>query len=171
MKSDEDRYVRQLIENLQRRDLAPMERARSLQEYKKKLGDKDWTEVERLTGISRRRRQQYLALFKLPQYIKDEIMGMGKEKLKSQITEKHARALLLLNKMEKEQKELFERIKATKNPVSGNEAIKIVKEIKKKARDKAKDSSIVIYYKDDAQLLKKLEAEIEKVRRRLKNAS
>jgi ParB family chromosome partitioning protein len=51
------RLVHQLIENIQREDLSPIDKARGLLELKAALGkNAQWKVVEKITGISERRR-------------------------------------------------------------------------------------------------------------------
>ena len=124
----EDRLAQQLIENIHREDLNPVDKARGLIEFKVLLG-KEWKEVEQKMGLSRRRRQQFTALLNLPENIQKEIVALGRRPAKNQVTEKHARALLKLNKYPNKQLELFKKIKNNKKPIAGDEAIELAKEL------------------------------------------
>lgn len=165
----ENRYASQIIENIHRKDFSPIERAMALIEYKKMLGDNaEWYEVERLVGISSRRRQQYMALFKLPQYIQDEIVAIGRKPSKNQITEKHARALLLLNNYPEMQKALFGKIKDSPVSISGDQAIIEAKKVKNKNSRKetagSKRGVFQIEYTTTEELLAKLMEKIESLK-------
>jgi ParB family transcriptional regulator, chromosome partitioning protein len=157
----EDRYARQLIENIQREDLSPIEKAIALLEYKEKLGDSAvWSDVEKLVGLSTRRRQQYLSLLNLPEKIQHEIVATGRKKAVNQLTEKHARALLLLNSLPEKQWDLFEEIKGSKETISGDDAINKAKEYKgKKERHR-----FSITYKTETELLSLLEEKIKQLK-------
>jgi ParB family transcriptional regulator, chromosome partitioning protein len=126
-----NRYAKQIIENIQREDLSPIDKARALLEYKGMLGAKSiWAEVEKMVGISETRRKQFIALLNLPEAIQKEIVTIGKKADKNIITEKHARALLMLKDSPEQQCELFELIKTNEKQMTGEEAITKAKEMK-----------------------------------------
>ncbi len=129
--ADKDRLAIQLVENIQREDLSPIDKARGLLEYKKSLGKgAQWKHVEEITGISERRRQQFLALLDLPEDIQNEIVSLGNDRTtKNVITEGHARALLKLKKYPDKQKELFEQIKNGTKPLTSKEAMTAAREM------------------------------------------
>jgi len=128
-----DRYAKQLIENIQREDFTPIDKARALLEYKDMLGpDSVWAEVEKRVGISDRRRKQFIELLNLPADIQKQIVAIGTRQKENVITEKHARALLLLNKDSERQLELFEMIKNSETPMTGDEALTLAREIRDK---------------------------------------
>lgn len=118
----QERLARQLVENLQREDLSPVDKARALVAFKNELGkDAPWSEVEGQIGISETTRKQYTRLLKLPEDIQREIVSVGRGKKADQITEKHARALLMLRKHPSRQRSLFKQIQETS--ISGDDAI------------------------------------------------
>lgn len=153
------RRAHQLIENLQREDLSPVDKARAILEFKQLAGS--WEEVDKLTGLSPRRRQHYTALLSLPEQMQKEIVATGKKPAKDQITEKHARALLLLKKNPEKQQELFNLIKNTKNPLTGDQAIDEAKELKGKPKFK----TFSVRYATEEDLIDKLEEELARLRR------
>lgn len=119
----EDRLARQLIENIQREDLSPMEKARGLLELKAQLGSETpWRRVEELTGLSERRRKQFIALLNLPEAIQGQLVGTGSRPAKNELTEKHARALLKLRAYPDRQQELFELVRYGEESLSGDAA-------------------------------------------------
>lgn len=120
---EEDRLARQLIENIQREDLSPMEKARGLLELKARLGSETpWLRVEELTGLSERRRKQFIALLNLPQAMQEHIVGTGSRPARNELTEKHARALLKLRVYPERQQELFDLVRYGEEPLSGDAA-------------------------------------------------
>lgn len=158
--SANDRFAKQIIENIQREDLSPIEKALALLEYKEKIGpDAIWADVEKVVGISDRRRKQYIKLLELPENIQKEIVAIGKKPSRNQITEKHARALLLLNNMPEKQLELFKTIKSSKEPVTGDEAIQKAQEI----RGKANIHKFAINYRTERELLEKLKEKVKEL--------
>ena len=156
------RFAHQLIENIQREDFSPIDKARALLEYKSILGtESTWSEVEQKVGVSATRRKQFVALLNLPAAIQGEIVSIGKRPAKNQISEKHARALLLLNKLPQQQAELFNLIKQGKNPITGDEAIAKAKEMKGTPTRRI----FRISYQSQAELIEKLQhalAELKK---------
>ncbi|NMC35207.1 MAG: ParB/RepB/Spo0J family partition protein [Veillonellaceae bacterium] len=162
--STQKRYAQQLIENIQREDLSPIDKATAILEYREKLGPEAvWADVERTVGISEMRRKQFMALLNLPENIQKEIVATGRKPAKNQITEKHARALLLLNSFPEKQLELFELIKTSPEPITGDSAIAKAKEIKgKKALH-----HFSLTYKNERELLEKLEEKVKELKSQL----
>lgn len=152
------RKALQLVENLQREDLSAIEKARALIDYKNDVGS--WEEVERLTGISTRRRQQFIAILKLPEEIQSKVVSLGNKPKKNNFTEKHARALLSLRKNPEKQKELFELIVNSKNPLPSIEALEKAKEFKGRPAFK----TLVIKYSSKEELIKKLKQELNRLK-------
>ena len=127
--NENERLALQLIENIQREDLSPIDKARGLLELKSKLGkEATWQKIEVATGISESRRKQFLSLLNLPEQIQNEIVSIGRKPSKNQVTEKHARALKRLNKFSDKQLELFKKIKNSKKSITGDEADRLAKE-------------------------------------------
>lgn len=122
--------AQQFIENIHREDLSPIDKARGLLELKEKMGSKtQWKDVEAITGLHTRRRQQFLALLDLPTDIQKTIVSLGAKPLSQQVTEGHARALLKLKTDEDKQRKLFEMILNGESPVSTKMAMDIAKEM------------------------------------------
>jgi len=156
-----DRYAKQLIENLQREDLSPIDKARALLEYKQRLGKNSiWQEVEKTINISETRRKQFISLLKLPEDIQKEIVAIGRRPSQNAVTEKHARALLMLNKYPDQQLELFELIKNSYQQITGDEAIVKAREIK------GKDTAQVlrITYRSTEELIQLLEQKLAELK-------
>ena len=159
--SQENRYAQQLIENIQREDLSPIEKARAILEYKERLGtEANWADVERTVGIGESRRKQFIALLNLPEGIQKDIVATGRKPAKNQITEKHARALLLLNAFPEKQLELFELIKTSPEPITGDAAISQAKEIK----GKKAVHHFSLTYKNERDLLEKLQEKVKELK-------
>jgi ParB family chromosome partitioning protein len=152
----------QLVENLQREDLSPVDKARGILEFKELVGS--WEEVDRLTGLSPRRRQQFTALLKLPDEIQKDIISSGRRPAKAEITEKHARALLALRKEPERQKELFELMTHSKKPLTGDEAVLKAREFKGEPVQRV----LSIRYTSEEDLIHKLETELRKLKENLK---
>jgi hypothetical protein len=123
--------------------------------------DVAWAEVENKLGISETRRKQFISLLNLPAEIQNEIVSLGSKASKNQITEKHARALLALNKLPNEQTELFEIIRNGKNSISGDEAIEKAKEMK----GEEKIRLFKISYHNVEELIDKLQRAILKLKK------
>lgn len=159
--SAENRYAQQLIENIQREDLSPIDKATAILEYKEKLGAQAvWDDVERTVGISEIRRKQFISLLNLPENIQKDIVATGRKPSKNQITEKHARALLLLNSFPEKQLELFELIKTSPEPITGDAALSKAREIK----GKKAIHHFTLTYKNERELLDKLEEKIKELK-------
>jgi ParB family transcriptional regulator, chromosome partitioning protein len=157
-----DRYAKQLIENIQREDFSPIDKARALLEYKDMLGPEAiWADVEKLVGLSERRRKQFVALLRLPEQIQKEIVIIGRRPAKNSITEKHARALLLLNSYPEKQIELFELIKNGDEPITGDDAINKAKQVK----GKNSLHTFKATYRTDEELIQILEQALNKLKR------
>ena len=155
------RFAQQMIENIHREDFSPIDKARAIIEYKGLLGErKPWSEVEQKIGISETRRKQFVSLLNLPAEIQSEIVAIGKRPSKNQLTEKHARALLMLNKMPEKQAELFNFIRTDKTKITGDEAIEKAKNIK------GKKTQLIfrLTYQNREELIKKLEQTLSKLK-------
>lgn len=161
--ADKDRLAIQLIENIQREDLSPIDKARGLLEYKRSLGPKSqWKEVEEITGISERRRQQFLALLDLPEDMQDEIVALGTDRTsKNIITEGHARSLLKLKKYPDKQRVLFDKIKSSPDSISSKQALQIAKEMIEP--EKPKVSKVVFTYETIPDLIAQLKSKIKEL--------
>jgi len=119
--SDEEAAADALLENFQREDLNPIERAQAIQ---KLLTMMSWEQVARTLGVSESTLRRHLELLELPQVIQQELMkpssvnGNG-----GAFTEGHARALLPLNKEASTQLRLVEKVSNEKLPIRDLEKI------------------------------------------------
>ena len=152
------RKALQLVENLQREDLNPVDKARAIIAFKDLVGT--WEKVDELTGLSSRRRQQYTALLKLLDDMQKSIVSMGKGRPKNEFTEFHARALSALKKNPEKQRQLFDLIKESEEPLTGREAIDKAKELKGKPKIK----TFTVKYTSKKELIERLEEELKKLK-------
>ncbi|HZS13044.1 MAG TPA: ParB/RepB/Spo0J family partition protein [Candidatus Dormibacteraeota bacterium] len=100
---DEHAYVESLVENVQREDLNAVDRAHALRHLRVNLGLQSWEEVGRVLGITRQHVFNLLRVTQLPEPIQDDVRA-------GDLSEKHARALLLLRDDPEAQSRLWERI-------------------------------------------------------------
>lgn len=146
----------QLIENLQREDLSPIEKATGLERLKKLLGDNKWNRVEEQTGIQpahRRRLTSYLDL---------------NDNLRFYATnENYARALMKVRKKPAAAKSIIKAIKANK---SGKEVLRIAQNIGNGKTEKkpTRQKHFTVPYFDEKDLLKKLQTKVKELRAKLK---
>mgnify|MGYP000973766054 CR=1 FL=1 len=103
----------QLIENLQREDLAPLDKARAITALKESLGATNKEVAVRL-GISERAVGYLLDLLELPESIGEQIVSSPNRPADGNLTEKHGRFLRQLNDHPELQEQLAEKIKAEK---------------------------------------------------------
>lgn len=118
---DNEAYLDSLIENIQREDLNPMDRAEALTQLRVNLGSQSWEEVGKYLGISRRRIYHLLSLRELPGEVQEHIRA-------GQVTEKHGRALHLLQKDPELQAEALSEM--LQRELSGEDAIQMARELK-----------------------------------------
>lgn len=123
----EEALTDQLIENLQREDLRPIDRARALQMAKVKLGLSNRDLSQRL-GISERMVSYMLELLDLPEEIAEQVVSRPNRPAEGAITEKHARFLKQLNEMPDVQAQVAEKIKS--DQLSSDETSKLVKALR-----------------------------------------
>ena len=127
MASDE-RMTEQLIENLQREDLQPFEKAKAIQHVKGTLNLTNRELAKRL-GLSERTVGYLLDLLALPEDIGEAVTTSPNRPADGQITEKHARFLKQLNAEPELQSAVVERIRESK--LSGEDTGNLVKALKK----------------------------------------
>lgn len=86
----------QLIENLQREDLAPIDKARALKQLKesRKLTHR---ELAQMLGLSERTISIWLGLLELPEEVGEQVIATQGRPPAGSITESHARSLLELD--------------------------------------------------------------------------
>ena len=125
----EDAVTEQLIENLQREDLQPLEKARALRHIKEALGATN-REVGARIGLSERTVGYLLDLLELPEPIAREVVSSPNRPADGQLTEKHARYLKLLNEQPDLQSAVVEKIKEER--ITGERTGKIVSALKRR---------------------------------------
>ncbi|MGC8667583.1 MAG: ParB/RepB/Spo0J family partition protein [Chthonomonadales bacterium] len=125
----EDAVTEQLIENLQREDLQPLEKARALRHIKDALGATN-RELGARIGLSERTVGYLLDLLDLPEPIAREVVSSPNRPADGQITEKHARFLKLLNEQPDLQNAVVEKIKEER--ITGERTGKLVSAIKRR---------------------------------------
>ncbi|MGQ9486666.1 MAG: ParB/RepB/Spo0J family partition protein [Armatimonadota bacterium] len=123
----EEALTDQLIENLQREDLRPIDRARALQVAKTKLGLSNRDLASRL-GISERMVGYMLELLDLPQEIAEQVVSRPNRPAEGAITEKHARFLKQLNELPEVQAQVAEKIKSER--LNTDETARLVRAIR-----------------------------------------
>jgi ParB/RepB/Spo0J family partition protein len=100
---DDDAFLDALVENIQREDLNAIDRAGALRSLRVHLGARSWEQVGAAVGIRRRQIHNLLNVVRLPDTVLADIRA-------GRLTEKHGRALLLLQESPTLQDELHERI-------------------------------------------------------------
>jgi ParB family chromosome partitioning protein len=123
----EEALTDQLIENLQREDLRPIDRARALQAAKTRLGLSNRDLASRL-GISERMVGYMLELLDLPEAIAEQVVSRPNRPAEGAITEKHARFLKQLNEMPEVQAQVAEKIRSDR--LSTDDTAKLVKALR-----------------------------------------
>lgn len=119
--------TQQLIENLQREDLQPLEKARALNIVKTKL-DSTNREIASRLGISERTVGHLLDLLELPNSIGEQIVSSPNRPSDGQLTEKHARFLKQLKDEPDLQNAIVEKIRNEK--ITSDQTGKLVKALK-----------------------------------------
>lgn len=86
----------QLVENLQREDLAPIDKARALKQLKdtRKLTHR---ELAQMLGLSERTISIWLGLLELPEEVGEQVIAVSGRPPAGSITESHARSLIELD--------------------------------------------------------------------------
>ena len=109
--SDEDAQADALLENFQREDLNPIEKARAIQGL---MSFMSWEKCGKTLGVSETTLRRSLELLELPQFIQHELTLRGSETGGVTLSEGHARALSALSHDPATQKRMLEKIKAEK---------------------------------------------------------
>ena len=117
----------QLIENMQREDLQPYDKAKALKRAKEQLYLTNKELAGRL-GISERMLNYTLELLNLPQEIANEVENRPNRPSDGAVTPKHARFLTQLNEEPELQSQVVEKIKSEK--LSTDDTAKLVRAIK-----------------------------------------
>jgi ParB family transcriptional regulator, chromosome partitioning protein len=125
----EDVLTEQLIENLQREDLQPLEKAQALNYVKNTIGSTN-REIGSRLGISERAVGYLLDLLDLPQAIGQQVVSSPNRPAAGQLTEKHARFLKQLNDSPELQNAVVEKIQNEK--INSDQTGKLVKALKQR---------------------------------------
>jgi len=118
--SDEDAQADALLENFQREDLNPIEKAKAIQGL---LTFMSWEKCAKTLGVSETTLRRSLELLELPGFVQAELMQRTAEPGKVVLGEGHARALVELNHDPGAQKRLVEKIKVEKLNLSDTEKV------------------------------------------------
>jgi ParB family chromosome partitioning protein len=106
---EEEVLTRQVVENLQREDLQPIEKARAIRVLKERLGATN-REIGSRLGVSERAVGYLLDLMELPEEISSRVVASPNRPSEGQLTEKHARFLKQLNELPELQSAVVRRI-------------------------------------------------------------
>ncbi len=126
--SDDELLTEQLIENLQREDLQPLDKARAIDHVKRSLSQTN-REIARRLGLNERTVGYLLDLLALPEEIGETVISSPNRPSDGQLTEKHARYLKQLNDAPDLQSAVVDRIRADK--LSSEDTGNLVKALKK----------------------------------------
>ena len=122
-----DKTTEQLIENLQREELMPLDKASAIQTIKNRIGATNREIAQRL-GLSERSVGYLLDLLDLPEEIGEQIVSSPNRPADGNLTEKHGRFLRALNDEPELQKELVEKIREEK--LSSDDTGKVARALK-----------------------------------------
>ncbi len=128
----DEAYIDALIENVQREDLNPLDRADALRRLRVNLGLRSWEETGAVLGMSRQSVYNLLGLEELPSAVREDLRSGG-------LTEKHGRALRQLKREPALQDQAYRTI--VEQNLSGDESLSLVRELRHGA-DAAVDSSM-----------------------------
>jgi ParB family chromosome partitioning protein len=132
---DDERLTVQLIENLQREDLQPLEKGKAILHVKNTLNLTN-REIARRLGLSERTIGYLIDLLALPEDIGEAVISSPNRPSDGQVTEKHARFLKALNADPDLQTAVVDRIRDEK--LNTEETGNLVRALKKRP-DKAKE--------------------------------
>lgn len=122
-----EKTAEQLVENLQREELTPLDKANAFKILKETLGATN-KEIGQRLGISERTVGYLLDLLDLPEAISEQVISSPNRPADGNITEKHARFLRQLNDEPELQAQLAEKIKDEK--LSSDDTGKIAKALR-----------------------------------------
>jgi len=122
-----DKRSEQLIENLQREELTPIDKASAIKVLKERIGATN-KEVGQRLGISERTIGYLLDLLDLPEAIGEQIISSPNRPADGNLTEKHGRFLRQLNDQPDLQAHLVEKIRGEK--LSADDAGKVAKALR-----------------------------------------
>lgn len=106
--SDEDASTDALLENFQREDLNPIDRAHAIESL---LSFMTWEKCAKTLGVSESTLRRHLELLELPEAVQHELVASWDKNSCSGFTEAHARVLRALNSDPVTQQRLVEKIK------------------------------------------------------------
>ncbi len=109
--SDEDAHADALLENFQREDMNPIEKARAIQGL---LTFMSWEKCGKTLGVSETTLRRSLELLELPQFVQQELTLRAPAPGQILLTEGHARALAALAHDPGSQKRMVDKIKTEK---------------------------------------------------------
>ncbi len=132
---DDERITVQLIENLQREDLQPLEKAKAILHVKNTINLTN-RELARRLGLSERTIGYLLDLLALPEDIGEAVVSSPNRPSDGQVTEKHARFLKQLNENPELQTAVVDRIRGDK--LNSEDTGNLVRALKKRP-DKVKE--------------------------------
>ncbi len=118
--SDEDAHADALLENFQREDMNPIEKARAIQGL---LTFMSWEKCGKTLGVSETTLRRSLELLELPQFVQHELTLRAPVTGQILLTEGHARALAALAHDPASQKRMVDKIKAEKLNIGDAERI------------------------------------------------
>ena len=122
-----EKMAEQLVENLQREDLTPLDKAKAFTQLKETLGATN-KEIGQRLGVSERTVGYLLDLLDLPEAISEQIISSPNRPADGNLTEKHGRFLRQLNEQPDLQAHLVEKIKGEK--LSADDTGKVAKAIR-----------------------------------------
>jgi len=118
--SDEDASTDALLENFQREDLNPIDRARAIESL---LGFMTWEKCAKTLGVSESTLRRHLELLELPDTIQRELIASFDKGSSSVFTEAHARLLRVFNSDQATQQKIVEKIKTEGLSVSDTQRL------------------------------------------------
>ncbi len=122
-----EKATEQLVENLQREELAPLDKARAISVLKERIGSTNKEVAQRL-GISERSVGYLLDLLDLPESIGERIVSSPNRPADGNLTEKHGRFLKQLNDDPELQAKLADKVAADK--LSSDETAKYARALR-----------------------------------------
>lgn len=123
----EEAFIEQLTENLQREELAPIDKARGLKTLKERTGASN-RELARMLGLSERTIRTLLGLLELPEEIGEQVVSSPGRPAAGTLTERHARSLRELNEYPELQRRVAEKIR--QEELTGEETAELVRQMR-----------------------------------------
>lgn len=155
--SDEDAQADALLENFQREDLNPIEKAKAIQGL---LTFMSWEKVGKTLGVSETTLRRALELLELPAFVQYELTLREAAEGEMLLTEGHARMLSALNHDPTTQKRMVDKIKQER--INQADAEKIIQAINKYPDKKEAFLRVPLHVTE--QILRTLGARAEKAK-------